>query len=155
MAERRAEVANLEIHQILNILPHRFPFVMVDRVTEVVSGKYARGQKCVSYNEPFFPGHFPQRPIMPGVLILESLAQLGGILAYVSEPFDPVTNLMFFLGINNAKFRRTVVPGDRMDLYVEVKHHRTNVWKFDGEVTVDGTLCTEGELLATVVDRQP
>jgi 3-hydroxyacyl-[acyl-carrier-protein] dehydratase len=150
-----AEVQSLDIHQILNIIPHRFPFVMVDRVTEVVAGKYARGHKCVSYNEPFFPGHFPQRPIMPGVLIIESLAQLGGILAFVSEPFDPTTNLLFFLGIDKAKFRRTIVPGDRMDLYVEVTHHRSNVWKFRGEVSVDGTLCAEGELLASIVDRAP
>jgi 3-hydroxyacyl-[acyl-carrier-protein] dehydratase len=155
MAERTPEAVSLEIHQILNILPHRFPFVMVDRVTEVVAGRYIRGHKCVSYNEPYFPGHFPERPIMPGVLILESLAQLGGILAYVSEPFDPTGNLIFFLGIDKAKFRRTVVPGDRMDLYVEVTHHRSNIWKFSGEVTVDGTLCAEGELLASIVDRKP
>jgi 3-hydroxyacyl-[acyl-carrier-protein] dehydratase len=155
MNERRTEVHSLDIHQILNILPHRYPFVMVDRVTEIVSGKYARGHKCVSYNEPFFPGHFPQRPIMPGVLIIEALAQLGGILAYASEPFDPTTNLMYFLGIDKAKFRRTVVPGDRMDLYVEVTHHRSNVWKFAGEVSVDGTPCAEGQLLASIVDRQP
>ena len=155
MDERQSEILSLEIHQILSILPHRYPFVMVDRVTEVVAGKYIRGHKCVSYNEPYFPGHFPQRPIMPGVLILESLAQVGGILAYVSEPFDPVTNLMYFLGIDNAKFRHTIVPGDRMDLYVEVTLHRTNVWKFNGEVCVDGTLCTECELLASIVDRQP
>jgi 3-hydroxyacyl-[acyl-carrier-protein] dehydratase len=155
MNERRTEVHSLDIHQILNILPHRYPFVMVDRVTEIVSGKYARGHKCVSYNEPFFPGHFPQRPIMPGVLIIEALAQLGGILAYASEPFDPTTNLMYFLGIDKAKFRRTVVPGDRMDLYVEVTHHRSNVWKFAGEASVDGTPCAEGQLLASIVDRQP
>ena len=155
MAERISDAVSLEIHQILNILPHRFPFVMVDRVTEVVAGKYIRGHKCVSYNEPYFPGHFPERPIMPGVLILEALAQLGGILAYVSEPFDPLGNLIFFLGIDKAKFRHTIVPGDRMDLYVEVMHHRSNIWKFAGEVTVDGTLCAEGELLASIVDRKP
>jgi 3-hydroxyacyl-[acyl-carrier-protein] dehydratase len=153
--QHRSEVVSLDIHQILSVLPQRYPFVMVDRVTEVVAGKYIRGHKCVGYNEPYFPGHFPKRPIMPGVLILESLAQIGGILAYVSEPFDPTTNLMYFLGIDKAKFRRTVVPGDRMDLYVEVVHHRSNVWKFSGEVCVDGTLCTEGELLASVVDSQP
>jgi 3-hydroxyacyl-[acyl-carrier-protein] dehydratase len=153
--EQRNEVVTLDIHQILNVLPHRFPFVMVDRVTEVVPGKHIRGHKCVTYNEPFFVGHFPKRPIMPGVLILEALAQIGGILAYVSEPFDPTNNLMYFLGIDKAKFRRTVVPGDRMDLYAEVMYHRSNVWKFAGEVCVDGTLCTEGELLASVVDSQP
>ena len=155
MAERRSDNVSLEIHQILQILPHRYPFVMVDRVTEVVRDEYVRGFKCISYNEPYFMGHFPQRPIMPGVLILEALSQLGGILAYVSEPFDPTTNLMYFLGIDNAKFRRTVVPGDRMDLYVEVTHHKSNVWKFHGEASVDGTLCTEGDLLASIVDRQP
>lgn len=150
-----SDVVSLDIHQILAVLPHRFPFVMVDRVVEVVAGKYIRGQKCVAYNEPFFQGHFPKRPLMPGVLIIEALAQLGGILAHVSEPFDPTSNLIYFLGVDKVKFRRTVEPGDRMDLYVEALHHRTNVWKFRGEARVDGTLCAEGELLASVVDRQP
>jgi 3-hydroxyacyl-[acyl-carrier-protein] dehydratase len=142
MADRRVEPVSLEISKILNILPHRYPFVMVDRVTEAVPGKYIRGHKCVSFNEPFFQGHFPQRPIMPGVLILEALAQIGGILAYVSEPFDAKNNIMFFLGIG-------------MDLHVEVMHHRSNTWKFAGEVLVEGTLCTEGEFLASIVDRNP
>ncbi len=155
MSERKTDLVSLDIHQILSILPHRYPFVMVDRVTEIVANKYIRGHKCVTYNEPYFSGHFPRRPLMPGVLILESLAQIGGILAYVSEPFDPTSNLMYFLGIDKAKFRRTVVPGDRMELYVEAVHHRSNVWKFRGEVCVDDTLCTEGELLASIVDRQP
>ncbi|MCC6523618.1 MAG: 3-hydroxyacyl-ACP dehydratase FabZ [Polyangiaceae bacterium] len=152
---RSKHTVKLDIQQILNVLPHRYPFVMVDRVTEVVSGKHIRGHKCVTYNEPFFRGHFPSRPIMPGVLVLESLAQIGGILAHVSEPFDPTSSLMYFLGIDKVKFRHTIVPGDRMDLYVQVVHHRSNVWKLRGEVTVDGTLCTEGELLASVVDQQP
>lgn len=152
MAERKL---TLDIHRILEILPHRYPFVMVDRVTEVEPGKHIRGYKCVTYNEPYFPGHFPRRPILPGVLMLEALAQIGGILAHVSDPFDPTKNLMYFLGIDKAKFRHTVVPGDRMDLYCEVLHHRTNVWKFRGQVSVDGTRCAEGELLASVVDRQP
>ena len=155
MSERLDRPVSLNIQQILAILPHRFPFVMVDRVTEIISGKSIRGHKCVSINEPWFPGHFPDRPIMPGVLILEALAQLGGILAYASDPFDPTTNLMFFLGIDKAKFRRPVTPGDRLDLFVEVLHHRSNVWKLRGEASVDGTLCAEGELLASIVDRQP
>lgn len=154
MNERVKEPVQLDIHQILSILPHRFPFVMVDRVTEIISGKSIRGHKCVAYNEPWFPGHFPTRPIMPGVLILEALAQIGGILAYASDPFDPVSNLMFFLGIDKAKFRHTVTPGDRLDLYAEVVHHRSNVWKLRGEASVDGTLCAEGELLASIVERQ-
>ena len=145
----------LDIHKILQVLPHRHPMVMVDRVTEVVPGEHIRGLKCVAYNEPWFVGHFPSRPIMPGVLILEALAQIGGILAYASEPFDPATNLMYFLGIDKAKFRKPVVPGDRLDLFCEVLHHRSNVWKLRGEASVDGTLCAQGELLASIVDRAP
>lgn len=154
MNERNRELS-LDIQQVLSILPHRYPFVMVDRVTEVTPGKSIRGHKNVTFNEPYFQGHFPQRPIMPGVLILEALAQIGGILAYASDPFDKTSNLMFFLGIDKAKFRHTVEPGDRLDLYVEVLHHRSNVWKLRGEATVDGTRCAEGELLASVVDREP
>ncbi|HEX7665390.1 MAG TPA: 3-hydroxyacyl-ACP dehydratase FabZ [Polyangiaceae bacterium] len=134
-------------------MPHRYPLVMVDRVTEVVAHDYIRGHKSVSINEPWFQGHFPMRPIMPGVLILESLAQIGGILAYASEPFDPQTSLMYFLGIDKAKFRRPVVPGDRLDLEVRVMQHRSNTWKLKGEASVDGNLCAQGELLASVVDR--
>ena len=143
----------LDIDRILQILPHRFPFVMVDRVTDVVANEYIRGHKSVSYNEPWFQGHFPMRPIMPGVMILESLAQIGGILAYASEPFDASSSLMYFLGIDKAKFRRPVVPGDRLDLEVRVMQHRSNTWKLKGEASVDGTLCAQGELLASVVDR--
>ena len=143
----------LDIDRILQVLPHRFPFVLVDRVTDVVPHKSIRGHKCVTINEPWFLGHFPSRPIMPGVLVLESLAQIGGLLAYASEPFDASNSLMYFLGIDKAKFRRPVIPGDRLDLEVTVLHHRTNVWKFKGEAFVDGTLCAQGELLASVVDK--
>lgn len=143
----------LEIDRILQILPHRYPFVLVDRVTEVTPHERIVGHKCVSMNEPWFPGHFPSRPLMPGVLVLEALAQLGGLLAYASDPFDPQGSLMYLLGIDKAKFRRPVVPGDRLDLDVTVLHHRTNVWKFRGEALVDGTVCVQGELLASVVDR--
>jgi 3-hydroxyacyl-[acyl-carrier-protein] dehydratase len=143
----------LEIAKILEILPHRYPFVLVDRVTDIVPGKSIRGHKMVSANEPWCQGHFPERPILPGVLIIEALAQIGGILAYASEPFDASTSLMYFLGIDKAKFRHTVTPGDRLDLFVEVIQHRSNVWKLRGEATVEGTLCAQGELLASIVDR--
>lgn len=143
----------LAIHDILRILPHRFPFVMIDRVTEVEAGKHARGHKCVTYNEPWFPGHFPGRPIMPGVLIVEALAQLGGILAHASDPFDPTAKIMLFLGIDKARFRRPVTPGDRLDLRVEVLQRRSTVWKLRGEASVDGARAAEAELLASIVDR--
>jgi 3-hydroxyacyl-[acyl-carrier-protein] dehydratase len=143
----------LDIERILSILPHRWPFVMVDRVTDIVPKERIHGHKCVTMNEPWFQGHFPARPIMPGVLILEALAQIGGILAYASEPFDASSSLMYFLGIDRAKFRRPVTPGDKLELEVSVLHHRTNVWKLKGEASVDGTLCAHAELLASVVDR--
>ena len=145
----------IDIERILQILPHRWPFVLVDRVVEVVAFERIRGHKCVTMNEPWFLGHFPARPILPGVLILEALAQIGGILAYASEPFDAGNSLMYFLGIDKAKFRHVVTPGDRLDLHVEVLHHRSNVWKLRGEASVEGALCAEGELLASIVDRKP
>lgn len=156
MTERTAAVvpSRIDIDRILQILPHRWPFVMVDRVDEISSGEWIKGHKSIGYNEPWFQAHFPGRAILPGVLILEAFAQIGGILAYASEPFDPGGSLMYFLGIDKAKFRRPVVPGDRLDLEVKVIHHRTNVWKLKGEGFVDGTLCAQGELLASVVDRQ-
>jgi 3-hydroxyacyl-[acyl-carrier-protein] dehydratase len=143
----------VEIDRILQILPHRWPFVMIDRVTDVVPRERIVGHKCVTMGEPWAQGHFPSRPIFPGVLIIEALAQIGGILAYASEPFDASSSLMYFLGIDKAKFRRPVTPGDRLDLEVTILHHRTNVWKFKGEASVDGTLCASAELLASVVDR--
>jgi len=153
MRASRPSRTELDIDRILQILPHRWPFVMVDRVTDIVPHERIVGHKCVSMNEPWFLGHFPKNPIMPGVLVIEALAQIGGILAYASEPFDESTSLLYFLGIDKAKFRRPVVPGDRLDLEVTVMQHRTNVWKLRGEASVDGTLCAQGELLASVVDR--
>jgi 3-hydroxyacyl-[acyl-carrier-protein] dehydratase len=149
----RKKPVKLEITKILEILPHRYPFVLVDRVTDITPGSSISGYKLVSFNEPWCQGHFPGRPTMPGVLVLEALAQIGGILAYASEPFDASRSLMYFLGIDKAKFRHTVTPGDRLDLSVEVLHHRSNVWKLRGEASVDGTLCAQGELLASIVDR--
>ncbi len=149
----KGRASDLDIERILQILPHRWPFVLVDRVTEVVPNERITGHKCVSMNEPWFLGHFPKHPIMPGVLVIEALAQIGGILAYASEPFDADTSLLYFLGIDKAKFRRPVVPGDRLDLEVSIVQHRTNVWKLRGEASVEGTLCAQGELLASVVDR--
>lgn len=144
----------VEISKILEILPHRYPFVMVDRVTEIVPGKSIRGHKLVSSNEPWTQGHFPGRPIFPGVLMIECLAQIGGILAYATDPFDTAASLLFFLGIDKARFRRTVTPGDKLELKVEVLQRRAKVWKLRGEASVDGALCASGELLASVVQRE-
>ncbi|MBL8719492.1 MAG: 3-hydroxyacyl-ACP dehydratase FabZ [Myxococcales bacterium] len=153
-APRQTRTVQLDIRKILAILPHRYPFVMVDRVTDIVAGEVIHGYKNVSINEPFFAGHFPGDPIMPGVLVVEALAQIGGILAYASDPFDAQGSLMYFLGIDRCKFRHPVRPGDRLDLEVRVINHHSNVWKLRGEATVGGTLCAEGQLLASIVERE-
>ena len=127
---------------------------MVDRVSEIAVGETIRGYKNVSINEPYFQGHYPGDPIVPGVLILESLAQIGCLLAYASDPFDSSTSHMFFLVFDKVKFRHPVRPGDRLDLEVHVSGHHSNVWKLRGEATVNGTLCAEGQLLASVVPRE-
>ncbi len=143
----------LELPKILELLPHRYPLVMVDRVTVLEPRVSIQGFKLVSANEPWVQGHFPGQPVLPGVLVIEALSQLGGLLAYASEPFDTTRSMLYFLGFEKVKFRHRVAPGDRLDLCVEVMQHRTNVWKFRGEATVEGTLCAQGELLASVIDR--
>jgi 3-hydroxyacyl-[acyl-carrier-protein] dehydratase len=146
--------ASFDLPQILRILPHRAPFVLLDRVIDIQPRKSARAYKAVTYTEPFFPGHFPGRPIFPGVLILEALAQLVGVLAYASEPFDSSQKIMYFMGIDRARFRTAVVPGDRMVLDVEVIQRKSNIWKCAGSARVDEALCAEAELLAAIVDRE-
>nr|WP_308215676.1 3-hydroxyacyl-ACP dehydratase FabZ [Polyangium jinanense] len=143
----------IEVREILTILPHRYPMVMVDRVTELVPGERIAGHKCVAYNEPWFQGHFPAHPIMPGVLIVESMVQLGGLLAHASDPArTEQPKVVLFLGIDKARFRRPVVPGDRLDLSATALQRRGPVWKLRGEARVDGNLCAEAEMLAQVAD---
>ena len=146
-------LASFDLAQILRILPHRAPFVLLDRIVDIQPRRSARALKCVTYNEPFFPGHFPGKPIFPGVLILEALAQLVGVLAYSSEPFDSNQKIMYFMGIDRARFRTPVVPGDRMVLDIEVLQRKSNIWKCSGIANVDDAVCAEGELLAAIVDR--
>ena len=143
----------LDVERILRILPHRAPFLLLDRVTELSPRKSARGLKCVTYNEPFFPGHFPGQPIFPSTLIIESMSQLLAVLVYASEPFDPGQKVLYFLGFDGAKFRRPVVPGDRMVIDVEITQRRSNIWKAHATATVDGNLCAQAELLAALTDR--
>ncbi len=143
----------MDVVEIQKLLPHRYPFLLVDRVVEIVAGQKLIGIKNVTANEPFFNGHFPGHPVMPGVLILEALAQASAILAYKSEGMDPTAKVTYLMAIDNAKFRRPVVPGDRLELAVEVVKHKGAVFKTKGIASVDGVKVAEGEFLATVVDK--
>lgn len=143
----------MDIGEILNLLPHRYPFLLVDRVVEIVPGQKLTAYKNVTINEPFFNGHFPGHPVMPGVLILEALAQATAILAYKSENMDPARKLTYLMGVDGARFRKPVLPGDRLQLEIEVLRHKGAVWKTKGLATVDGARVAEGEFLATVVDK--
>lgn len=153
MVEKNGATVALDIEKILQILPQRAPFLLVDPVDEVAANRYARGRKCVSYSEPSMRGHFQSQPIMPGVLVLEALSQLSSILAFASDPFDPSQNQMYFLGCDNVRFRRSAKPGDRLDLYVEILEHHSNVWRFQAEALIEDTVCTTATLLASVVSR--
>lgn len=140
----------IDINEIMSILPHRYPFLMIDKVTELEKGVRIKGIKNVTINEPFFVGHFPSRPVMPGVLIVEAMAQVGGILAFKSA--DVSDKLVYFMGIDKAKFRRPVVPGDTVEFELTVTKQRGAIWAFKGEAFVEGAKVAEAELLATIAD---
>lgn len=138
----------MDVYEILEHLPHRYPFLLVDRVVDYKVNEYLRGIKNVSYNEPYFQGHFPHRPVMPGVLILEALAQATGILAFKSTGAKPSNNsLYYFVGIDKARFKQPVEPGDQLDLEVKVIKTMRGVWKFDGAARVDGKVVCSAELM--------
>lgn len=138
----------IEIQEIIKLIPHRYPFLLVDRIVEVEEKKRIVGIKNVTFNEPFFQGHFPDRPIMPGVLILEAMAQTGGVLAFLSIPEGERDREVFFVGIDKVRFRRPVVPGDQMRMEMEVVKQRKLVWGFSGKTFVGGDLACQAELLA-------
>jgi 3-hydroxyacyl-[acyl-carrier-protein] dehydratase len=144
----------LDVQRILRILPHRTPFLLIDRVTDVQPRKSARALKCVTASEPWAAGHFPGQPIFPNVLLLESMFQLLAILAYASEPFDASQKVVYFLGVEQAKFRKAVVPGDRVELELEVAQRRSNIWKANVTATVDKNLCAQADILAAITDRE-
>ncbi|HEY6193631.1 MAG TPA: UDP-3-O-acyl-N-acetylglucosamine deacetylase [Candidatus Eisenbacteria bacterium] len=139
---------------IMDLMPHRYPFLLVDRITNIEEGRSIEGLKNVTINEPFFQGHFPGHPVMPAVLILEAMAQVGGMLMLNSVD-DPGNKLMYFMGIDGAKFRRPVVPGDQLRFRLTLLSVKRRTMKMRGEAFVDGGLVAEAELLATVVDKRP
>jgi beta-hydroxyacyl-ACP dehydratase FabZ len=149
---RRPIEAPLDARAISELLPHRFPFLLVDRVVEL-SDDRVLALKNVTINEPFFVGHFPGHPIMPGVLIVEAMAQAGAILAMRSSDFDPATSVVYFMALNNVKFRKPVVPGDQLRLEVEPLRKGGAVWKMKGRALVDGQVVSEGEFLASIAKK--
>ncbi|MEE9206838.1 MAG: 3-hydroxyacyl-ACP dehydratase FabZ [Gemmatimonadota bacterium] len=141
-----------DIRDILGHLPHRYPFLLVDRVLELEPGQRVVALKNVTINEPFFPGHFPGHPIMPGVLIVEALAQAGGLML-MEELEDPASKVVYFMSLNDVKFRRPVTPGDQLVLEVEMLQSRRNTRKMRGVARVDGQVATEATMMAQIVDR--
>lgn len=148
--------SQMNIGRILELLPHRYPFMLVDRVNELVQGKSIKAHKCVSFNEPFFQGHFPGLPVMPGVLIIEALAQAGGLMVMDLLSKEPgyKEKIFLFTGIDKVRFRRTVLPGDRLDLECVLLRHKMRLWKMQGHAYVDGQLVAEAELTAAVTNRE-
>ena len=155
-AEPKAETKRIEaldIARIMHAIPHRFPFLLVDRVVEVVPNESAIGIKNVSINENYFQGHFPTHPVMPGVLIIESMAQTAAVLVVETLGADAAGKLVYFMMVENAKFRRPVVPGDQMRIQVRKDRNRGNVWKFSAEAKVDGQVVAESTFAAMILDR--
>ena len=146
-------VAAYDIARIMQAIPHRFPFLLVDRVVDIVHDTSAIGIKNVSINENFFQGHFPTMPVMPGVLIIECMAQTAAVL--VVETLGPSAQgkLVYFMTIDSAKFRKPVVPGDQMRVYVTKERQRGNIWKFAAEAKVDGKIVAEAEFGAMILDK--
>jgi len=144
----------MDIEQVMQYLPHRYPFLLVDRVTEMELGKSITAVKNVTINEPFFPGHFPGAPVMPGVLILEAMAQAAAILSFKTKGYAPEDiGIVYFAGIDGARFKKPVKPGDRLVLKIEIVREMRGIWKYTGRAEVDGVLAAEAELMATLRDK--
>lgn len=143
------EWQGLDIKGILALLPHRYPLVMVDRIVELTPGEQIKGYKNLTFNESFFQGHFPGEPVMPGVLILEGMAQTGALLAYLSESDSTSGKLVYFAGLDAVKFRRKVVPGDQLHYDLTVLKRKSRFWIMAGKAYVDGALAAEAQLMAT------
>ena len=142
----------IEVDEIMQMIPHRYPFLLVDRVVDVIPNLRAVGIKNVSVNEPFFQGHFPGHPIMPGVLIVEAMAQTSAVLVIESRG-KSAYSLVYFMTIDQARFRKPITPGDTVKIHVEKQRRRGNVWKFYGEARVDGSLMAEATYSAMIVDQ--
>ena len=149
-----SENSIIDIEKIVRMIPHRYPFLMIDRVTDLILRESAIGHKNVTINEPHFQGHFPKKPIMPGVLIVESMAQTAAILVVQSLGGVNENTLVYFMSVENAKFRNPVVPGDVLEIQVMTKHNRKSVWKFDGVAKVSNNIVAEATFTAMIVENE-
>ncbi len=153
MSEEKKEALGVaELRDILKLLPHRYPFLLVDKIIEIDGDNSAIGVKNVTVNEPQFTGHFPDHPIMPGVLLIEGMAQTAG--AICARKTGTGTNLVYFMTIDNARFRKPVVPGDRVEYHVVKQKQRGNIWKFHCDAKVDGQLVAEADIGAMIVNKE-
>ncbi len=144
----------MDIEQVMQYLPHRYPFLLIDKVIELELGKSITAIKNVTINEPFFQGHFPCSPVMPGVLILEAMAQAAGILSFKTKKCTPEqVGIIYFAGIDNARFKKPVKPGDQLVLKAEIVREMRGIWKYTGRAEVDGALVAEADLMATLRDK--
>ena len=150
--EQKGSLSDLDILQIMELLPHRYPFLLIDKLVDLIPNESAVGIKNVTFNEPFFQGHFPGRPIMPGVLIIEAMAQTAACVVVQGMPKSD-KRLVYFMSVENARFRKPVVPGDTLRLEMTVVKRRTNVAKMAGRATVDGVLVAEAEVMCKLEDK--
>ncbi len=152
--QEKTEVGTADIHRIMELIPHRYPFLMIDRMEEMDGAKSAVGVKNVTINENIFQGHFPGHPIFPGVLIVEAMAQTAGALVVNSLGTDAEGKLVYFMAIEEARFRKPVVPGDQLRIHVSVVQSRGSVWKFKGEAKVNGAVHAEATFSAMIMDKK-
>ncbi|HXZ00885.1 MAG TPA: 3-hydroxyacyl-ACP dehydratase FabZ [Stellaceae bacterium] len=145
--------AEVDIQRILQMIPHRYPFLLIDRVVNVISGESAVGIKNVSINESYFQGHFPEHPVMPGVLMIEAMAQTAAVLVVQTLGPESEGKLVYFMSVDNARFRHPVFPGDQLHVKVVRKHNRGNVWKFEGQALVRDQVMAEAVFAAMIRDR--
>jgi 3-hydroxyacyl-[acyl-carrier-protein] dehydratase len=146
------QAIQFDVQRIMEMIPHRHPFLMIDKIIDAVAGQRATGIKNVSINEQYFQGHFPSRPVMPGVLIIEAMAQTAAVLVVHTLGRESEGKLVYFMSVDNARFRRPVVPGDCLHVHVAKQRHRGNVWKFEGRAEVGGQLVAEAVFAAMIVN---
>lgn len=150
MMTEEKSLSAMSIHEVIKFLPHRFPFLLIDKVIELKLGESILAVKNVTMNENFFQGHFPEQPVMPGVLIIEALAQAGGILAYQTTKTTPKDHLFYLASIESAKFKQMVLPGDTLHLHVHLRGNKANFWRIHGEAFVDGSLACSVDILSAM-----